>query len=343
MTTRTLSTRGTPSRAMIWVALGVVYVVWGSTYFAITYVVDEMPPLLSAGVRFVTAALVLGTFLAVRFGVGALRVRLVELRGAAIVGVLLLGGGNGGVMLGQQTVPSGLASLLVAVVPLWVILLRRIGGEHPGWRTWLGVLVGFGGLAVLVLPGGGSGGLTIGVLVIITGAACWSTGSYLSQRMPVPQSPFVATAWEMLFGGLAMLVGGSIAGERVGDLGSYAASAWIGLAYLVVFGSLVAFSAYVWLLEHAPISLVSTYAYVNPVVAVALGAVVLSEAVTPAILVGGAIVLVGVALVVGAERPRQAQAGADGASPVGPGPGAGEPAGDELVAPAAPPERRGPV
>jgi drug/metabolite transporter (DMT)-like permease len=260
--------------------------------------------LISAGGRFLTAALLMGTFLAIRSGPKVLRVRPRELRGAAVVGVLLLAGGNGGVVLGERTVPSGLAALLVAMVPLWLILLRSASGARPRLLTWTGVLVGFVGLGVLVLPGGGAGGTTTGILFIVGATLCWSVGSFMSQRMPMPANPFVATVWEMLAGAIALLIAGTVNGERPSDFGVASASSWIALGYLVVFGSIVAFSAYVWLLQNAPISLVSTYAYVNPVVAVFLGALILDEPLTAAIIAGGAIVVVGVALVVQAERPR---------------------------------------
>ncbi|MDQ3450797.1 MAG: EamA family transporter [Actinomycetota bacterium] len=308
------------SRGALWSALVVVYIVWGSTYLAIRVAVEDMPPLLSASARFFTAALLMGTFLAIRSGPSVLRVRLRELRGAAFVGVLLLAGGNGGVTLGEQTVPSGLTALLVAMVPLWVILLRTGSGARPRLLTWLGVLVGFVGLGVLVLPDGGAGGTTTGILLIIGATTSWSIGSFLSQRTAMPANPFAATVWEMLAGAIALLVVGLIGGERPSDFGTASGSSWFALGYLVVFGSVVAFSAYVWLLQNAPLSLVATYAYVNPVVAVFLGALILSEPVTAAILAGGAIVVVGVALVVRAERPRPVLDAPDGAADTDAGP-----------------------
>lgn len=307
MTTQPTTTqRADVSPAALWCALGVVYVAWGSTYLGIRVVVEDMPPLISAGARFLTAAVLMGTFLALRSGPRVLRVRPRELRGAAIVGVLLLGGGNGGVVLGERTVPSGIAALLVAMVPLWLILLRFASGARPRLLTWAGVLVGFVGLAVLVLPGGGAGGTTAGILIIVGASLSWSVGSFMSQRMPMPANPFVATVWEMLAAAIALLAIGTVSGERLGDFGDASTSSWIALGYLVVFGSIVAYSAYVWLLQNAPLSLVSTYAYVNPVVAVLLGALILAEPLTGAIVTGGAIVVLGVALVVRAERPRPA-------------------------------------
>lgn len=201
--------------------------------------------------------------------------------------------------------PSGLAALLVAMVPVWLIVLRFAGGERPRLLTWTGVLVGFVGLGLLVLPGGGTGGTTTGIVIIVAASLCWSVGSFLSPRMPMPANPFVATVWEMLAAALALALLGAARGERPGDFAEASTSSWIALGYLVVFGSLVAYTAYVWLLQNAPLSLVSTYAYVNPVVAVLLGAVILAEPITAAIVTGGAIVVVGVALVVQAERPRR--------------------------------------
>jgi len=300
----TTSPRTDVTAGAVWLALGVVYVAWGSTYLGIRVVVQDMPPLMSAGARFLTAAAVMATILSLRSGPRVLRVRPRELRGAAIVGVLLLTCGNGGVTLGERFVPSGLAALLVAMVPVWLIVLRFVAGERPRLLTWTGVLVGFAGLGLLVLPGGGAGGTTTGIAIIVGASLCWAVGSFLSPRMPMPADPFVATVWEMLAAAIALLVLGASRGERPGDFADASAESWIALGYLVVFGSLLAYTAYVWLLQHAPLSLVSTYAYVNPVVAVLLGALILAEPLTAAILAGGAIVVVGVALVVRAERPR---------------------------------------
>ena len=296
-----------PSRAAIWGALAIVYVVWGSTYLAIRVVVKEMPPITSAGLRFITASLLVGAYVALRHGPGTLRVRPRELGSAAIVGVLLLLGGNGLVSLGERTVPSGLTALLVAATPLSIVILRRISGDRPRLMTWAGVLVGIAGLVVLVAPGI-SGGSTAGTILIVVATLSWALGSFASPRLAMPSNPSVATAWEMLAGGLAMLIVGLARGERFDFSFGYSGKSIFALAYLVVFGSIVAFSAYVWLLSKAPISLVATYAYVNPIVAVILGALLLSESVTAVIVIGGAIVVAGVALVVGAERPRSSPA-----------------------------------
>jgi drug/metabolite transporter (DMT)-like permease len=296
------------SPAATWTALVTVYVVWGSTYLAIRVVVETAPPLLSMGARFLTAGLLLAAILAWRLGPAALRVDRSQLASAALVGFLLLLCGNGFVAIAEQTVPSGLAALLVAATPLWLVILRAGTGDRPRGATVAGTLLGFAGIAVLARPGGHDGAVeTWGVVLIAVATFCWAQGSFFSSRLPLPRNPFVATTWEMLTGGAFLVLAGLLRGEG-GDLdvGAIEPEAWWALAYLVTLGSLVAFSAYVWLLDNARISLTATYAYVNPVVAVFLGALILDESVTAAILVGGAVVVVGVGLVVGSERPRRA-------------------------------------
>jgi drug/metabolite transporter (DMT)-like permease len=303
-----------PSIRRLWAALLVVYVVWGSTYLAIRVVVTHgLPPLLSGGARFVTAGAVLAGVVAVRRGPAALRVSWRQLGAAALVGTLLLLGGNGLVSIGEQTVPSGLAALLIAATPLWMVVLRAALGIRAHPLTVAGVLVGFVGLTVLARPGGGTGGASAaGVAVIAVAPLLWAAGSVLSPRLPLPPEPFVASAWEMLTGGAIMLVAAVARGEARGfRLDGVESAGWLGLGYLVMFGSLVAFSAYVWLLANAPIPLVSTYAYVNPVVAVTLGALLLAEPVTPAVVGGGTVTVLGVLLVVRSERPGTARGGGD--------------------------------
>ena len=307
--TPTSGASGAPHASVlaIWVALVTVYLVWGSTYLAIRVVVETVPPLLAMGARFLLAGLLLAAVIAIRRGPRALRVRPRQLAAAGLVGLLLLLGGNGGVAVAEQTVPSGIAALLVAATPLWLVCLRTAARDRPVPLSLVGTVVGFLGIALLVRPGAslGEGVETWGLIVVVGAAASWALGSFLSSRIPVPEDAFVATTWEMLLGGMALLASGLAAGElpdlHVSDI---APEAWAWLAYLVVVGSIVAFSAYVWLLHHAPISLTATYAYVNPVVAVALGALVLSEPVTTAVVIGGAVVVLGVGLVVSAERPR---------------------------------------
>ncbi|WP_433249276.1 EamA family transporter [Streptosporangium sp. CA-135522] len=290
---------------LIWGALAIVYVVWGSTYLAIRIVIETIPPLFSGAMRFTTAALILGAAVFLLRGRQAFRMGWRELGGAALVGLLLLNAGNGLVAVAEQHISSGLAALLVASVPLWLVILRIVARDRPQLLTLAGVLIGFGGVAVLSLTGGGSASDGTGITIILLASMSWSVGSFLSARIPMPADPFAASAIEMAAGGIGMVLTGTVMGEHL-DLGAISGRSWAGLAYLIVMGSLVAFTAYVWLLGNAPISLVSTYAYVNPVVAVALGALVLSEPVTSSMLAAGLVIVIGVALVVSTERRKKA-------------------------------------
>ena len=225
-----------------------------------------------------------------------------ELLAAGFVG-LLLPGANAVISVAEQTVPSGLAALLIASVPLWVILLRRLSGERVSRRSLVAVLVGFAGVALLLKPEGEA--TIIGLLACIGGALMWATGSFASPRISLPRDPLVSTAWQSLLGGLIIVAVGLVAGES-GDVhfSEWSGRSIFGLVYLITFGSLLAFTCYAWLLQNAPISKVSTYAYVNPVVAIALGWLILDEGITPLTLLGAGIIVASVALVVRAESPR---------------------------------------
>jgi len=299
---------------MLWIALAIIYVVWGSTYFAIALVVQTMPPLLTAGVRFLSAGLILAAFIAVRDR-AQLRVTRRQLAGASLVGVLLLAGGNGLVNLGERTVPSGLAALIVASIPLWVVVLRLVAGERVGLGVVGGVTVGLIGVAILVVPGGISGQTDpTGLLMLLGAPLLWATGSFISPRLDLPRSVWASTAYQMIAAGLLLLMVGSAFGEtRLIDLARFSGASLLGLAYLIVFGSLVAFSAYTWLLQNAPVSLVSTYAYVNPVIAVFLGTLFLSEPITPTMIVGAALILAAVAFIL--SRLNSARVAARAAEP----------------------------
>ena len=300
-------------------ALLTVYVVWGSTYLAIKYTVTDLPPLLAMGSRFVLAGLLLLAVVRLLRGPGVLRVPGPQFRTAALCGALLLLGGNGMVAVAEQYVDSGIAALLIATTPLWVVLLRALLRDRPPTVTVVGLLVGLGGVAVLLLPGSGAPGPLGPLLLVVLAAALWACGTVLATRRPLPSDPFVTTVLEMLVGGTAMVAVGSLVGEWTRlDLAGTSPSSWLAYAYLVVFGSLVAYSAYVWLLARAPVSLATTYAYVNPVVAVGLGALFLSEPVTAGVLVGGGIIVLGVAVVITAEsrgRRRTARSDAVPAEP----------------------------
>lgn len=284
---------------MVWLALLTVYVVWGSTYFAIALVVQSMPPLLTAGVRFLLAGLILTAYIAIRDR-ASLAVTRRQLAGAALVGTLMLAGGNGLVSLGERTVPSGLAALIVASIPLWIVILRLIAGDTVRRDVILGVTIGIIGVAVLVVPSGISHEVDpIGLLMLVGAAMMWATGTFLSTRVQVPRGAFASTAYQMIAAGIVQLIIGPLVGElRALDPARFTVASLAGFAYLVVFGSLVAYSAYTWLLQNASVSLVSTYAYVNPVVAVFLGTLFLAEPVTPTMLAGAALILAAVAFIV---------------------------------------------
>src|SRR5215472_163146 len=292
-----------PSRRMlIGAALGIVYVVWGSTYLAIRIMVGGMPPLVGAGARFLTAGLLVAVVLVARGGLRRMVVTGRELAGCALIGVLLPVLGQGLVTVGEKGgAPSGITALLIAAVPLWVICYRILSGERPARRTLAGVFLGFGGAAVVIAANGAGGAFrpwTIAVVVLA--GLSWAFGSWYQPRLRLPGDPFVVVVYEMLVGGGVLTVLGLASGEGFHPLG-YPARSWVAWAYLVVFGSVVAFSAYVWLLQSAAVSL-ATYAYVNPLVAVFLGRLILAEPVTMPTIAGGAVVVAAVAIVVSSER-----------------------------------------
>jgi drug/metabolite transporter (DMT)-like permease len=280
--------------------------VWGSTYLAIAIAVQTLPPLFSAGLRHLLAGTLLATWLVLRHGRRALRVDRAQLGGAALVGALLLAGGNGLVVLAERTVPSGLTALVVASVPLWIVVFRLAAGDRMAAQLIGGVLVGFLGVAILTVPGGASGAVDpLGLLMVLGASFSWALGTFASPRLRTPRDPFVSTAVQMLAGGVLLVAIATAIGEPArADPSTFSSASLLAIGYLVVFGSLVAFSAYTWLLQHAPVSVVSTYAYVNPVVAVVLGALVLSEDVTPSMLFGAAIILAAVAFIVSRGETR---------------------------------------
>jgi len=288
----------------VWIALLVVYVVWGSTYFGIKVAVETIPPLLAAGSRFLVAALLLAALLAWRGT--SLRVTRAELVASAVAGVLLLGLGVGLVHVAETRIDSSIAAMIAGTVPLQIIGLRLIAGESPARATRLSTLAGLVGLLLVVAPGLGAGSTALGLAVMISATISWSTGSFLSKRLALPRDPFVATAWEMALGGTFLMVGALAFGEYA-DVGSgtFALDSVLAWAYLVVMGSLVGFSAYAWLLKVAPISLVVTHQYVNPLVAIALGMAFLGERPSPWALAGAALVIAAVYVAIRAEFPRK--------------------------------------
>jgi drug/metabolite transporter (DMT)-like permease len=300
----------------VWAALLVIWFVWGSTYFAIKVVVDTLPPLLSAGSRFLVAGLLLATIVAARGK--SLRITPRELAGAAVAGLLLLTLGVGVVHVAETRIDSSVAAMIAGTVPLQVIAFRLASRDSVSRATRLSTLAGLAGLGLVVAPGLGAGSTALGLTIMIAASISWSTGSFFSGRLGLPRDPFVATAYEMLAGGVLLTAGASAFGEW-GELGAGAfaldsVAAW---AYLVVFGSLLGFTCYAWLLRVAPISLVVTHQYVNPLVAIVLGMLLLGERPSPLALAGALLVVGAVYVAVRAESPkprRAAPAGTRGAA-----------------------------
>ena len=283
--------------------MGIIYVVWGSTYLAIRVMVRSIPPLLGAGARFLLAGAVLWLLLWARRGQVLRSASRHQMGGAAIAGFLILVGGIGLVTVAEQSVPSALAALLVASIPLWVVILRVTHKENVRGPTVASVLLGFVGLVVLLGPGRGGGPDVVGLLLLLVAAVLTAIGAFYSKRMEMPADPFVATTIEMLVAGAALLLAGFILGE-VDDLSieRVSAESLVAFAYLVTIGSLVAYSAFVWLLENAKVSTVATYAYVNPVVAVVLGFLLLGERVSLSMGLGAVLILLSVVLIVRTEQ-----------------------------------------
>lgn len=292
-----------PSARLVWIALGAIYLIWGSTYLAIRVMVETVPPLLGAGFRFFIAGAVFYLVLRLRRGPDAVRFTWPQLWAATVSGTLLCFGGNGLVTVAEQDVPSGIAATLIASVPLWIILMRAFGRDPINPVALAGVLMGFAGVGILMLPGERPAGVPLGMmLLLVLAAALWASGSYYGRRLPLPGDVMLSTALQMVTSGLLMVVAGASAGE-FGDVhvARFSLESIAGFAWLVTIGSLVGYTAYVWLLKHAPISKVSTYAYVNPVVAIFLGWILLDEKITGTIAGGGALIVASVALVVSRE------------------------------------------
>jgi drug/metabolite transporter (DMT)-like permease len=301
--------------ARIWLGMLVLYLVWGSTYLGIAIAVDSIPPFLMAAARFLLAGSLLLAWSIAREGRSFALPSLREWRDSAIVGALLLGGGMGMVAFGEQTIPSGIAALLIAMMPVWVAILGGIFlGERIPRLAVVGIAVGFAGVAILVGPSalGGAGALDpLGLAACILSPIAWSTGSlFASHRAVLPGRPLVATGLQMLLGGLVLTTMAMASGElRTFDAASVTRESLIAFAYLTVIGSLLAFTVYGWMLRVAPLPLVATYAYVNPVVAVILGWLILGESIDARTVVAGGVIVFAVALIVTA-RSRMKRPGA---------------------------------
>lgn len=301
--------KGISKSQMTWLSLWTVYLIWGSTYFAIAYVIESMPPLLAMGIRFLMAGLLLALIISFRQGVGELKIPRAELRSSLLMGFLLLGFGIGTVSIAQAYVPSGIVALIIAALPLWIAIFRTISGERLAKTSWLGLAIGFAGVALLLKPGSISpvseienSKLFLFMLLVLLGNIGWALGTFLAPRFPLPKNTLVFTAYEMLAGGASLTLAGFIKGESISDFLDATSWSWLWFVYLIIFGSIAAYSAYLWLVANAPVSLTATYAYVNPIIAVALGAIFLDELITGAYAIGGLIILIGVILVVSVER-----------------------------------------
>jgi drug/metabolite transporter (DMT)-like permease len=288
-------------RARLITAFAAVYLVWGSTYLAIRFAVETLPPLLMAGSRFVIAGLIV--LLWARWREGARPPTRTEWRVGIISGVLLLLGGNGAVAWAEQRVPSGIAALLVAIVPLWMVLLDwlRPGGRRPPAAVFAGVALGLVGLLLLVGPDalrGRANANTIGALVLVVASLSWAAGSLYTKFAPHASSGTVGAGTQMFAGGVSLVLAGVIFGEPAHvDLAHASSRSLLAFAYLVTFGSLIGFTAYVYLLAHTTAAKASTYAYVNPVVAVFLGWAIGHEPVNARTLLAAAVILAGVAII----------------------------------------------
>jgi drug/metabolite transporter (DMT)-like permease len=296
-----------PDRGPIWLGLLILYLVWGSTYLGIAIAVETIPPFLMAAIRFAIAGSVLMAWSLLRARGSFVAPTRREWRDTIIVGTLLLGGGMGMVAFGEQTIPSGIAALLIAMMPVWVAIFGRVFfGERLPRIAGVGIVVGFVGVSILVGPTilGQTGALDpAGLAAIIISPIAWSLGSlYASHKAVLPRQPLVATGTQMLAGGAVLAVMAGISGEYGRfDPAAVSGESLAALAYLTVVGSLLAFTAYGWLLRVAPLPLIATYAYVNPVVAVILGAFVRQEPIDLRTLVAGAVIIGAVALIVTAR------------------------------------------
>ncbi len=294
-------------------AFAAVYIIWGSTYLAIKYAIETLPTFLMAGTRFLIAGAIL--FVAARFSKDYEKPTLAQWKTSFIVGTLLLLGGNGAVVIAEHYVSSSLAALLVATEPFWIVLFGWIWmkGARPNWKVALGLLIGFVGVYLLV--GGqntdsaaSSSNQLYGAILVGGGTLCWAAGSLYGLRAPVSKSPVLASGMQMLAGGAVLFLVGTLAGEwTTFNIVEVSRNSWLGLAYLIVFGSLIAFTAYSWLLKNSQPAMVATYAYVNPVIAVFLGWLIAGESFTVQMLVGAGIIVGSVVLITSHKKDSQTE------------------------------------
>jgi drug/metabolite transporter (DMT)-like permease len=295
------------SRGQIATAFASIYVIWGSTYLAIMYAVETIPPFLMAGVRFLVSGGLLYVWARYR---GASKPTRLHWRNAVIAGGFLLVGGNGAVVWAEQYVPSGLTALLVSILPFWLVIIEwvRPPRARPNTAVLVGLILGFIGIIVLVGPGnvGGQGGVRpIGAVVLILGSLSWAIGSFWSRDAQLPESGLLTTGMEMLGGGALLIIVALASGELSDfDIHQVSRASAIGLVYLITFGSLLGFTSYIWLLDKVSPARLGTYAYVNPIVAVILGWAIAGEKLSMRTGIAAAIVICAVALITTAKASR---------------------------------------
>jgi drug/metabolite transporter (DMT)-like permease len=302
MHTPTFLKHGSANPFYIALAMFVVYVVWGSTFVGIAFVVEEIPPFTVTGFRFVLGGLLLAFIILVSRGYRALFPNFKQCRNAALTGILLVGLASPLIAVSEQYIDSGLVALIVSITPVIVVLIRVIIGERPNWKTWLGVGFGTFGVLILIDPEGQAGWYA---LIAVLNPVIWSIGSFLVKAVDTPKDSLTTAAWQTFVGGWFAVLFGVFMGEQTSLMfQAEKTSTWIAFFYISIMAAL-AYTAYFYLLSNVPISLVAIHAFINPVIAVLLGVWLRDEQITLSILVGGLVVIAGVALVVLGEKPKE--------------------------------------
>jgi drug/metabolite transporter (DMT)-like permease len=296
-----------PTRVRIIVAFAALYLVWGSTYLGIRFAIESIPPFLMAGMRFLLAGMIM---FAIAWSQGACKSTWANWRVSLAVGACLLLAGNGGVTMSEQYIDTGLAALIVAIVPIYIVILGWATGITPKPLPiiWLGLVGGFVGVGVLLgpalrFPSNGGRHPATGMLILLVSSFIWSAGSLYSRTAKHAASPFLTAAQQMFCGGLLLLLAGIVSGEmRRFHPSSVSMLSLASFIYLVIIGAVVGYTAYIWLLRHCDPAKVATYAYVNPIVAVLLGAAFAGETLSVRVLIAGALIIGSVAIVITAQQ-----------------------------------------
>jgi drug/metabolite transporter (DMT)-like permease len=302
-------------KTKIWIALIILYIVWGSTYLGIKVAIETIPPFFHAGIRFLISGIILVIW---QRAIGSAMPTKKQWIATFIIGTFLLLGGNGLVSWAEQTVPSGIAALIVGTVPLFLVMMEafRPNGVKPNWQTLFGLLIGFIGVFILVGPSELTGSQEklnpLGVIAVLSASILWAAGSIYSKGADLPKSSFMTTGAEMLMGSIGLFVASILTGELNGfSFAQVSTRSWLGLIYLISIGSIVGFGSYIWLLQNAPISLVATYAYVNPIVAVILGYFFANEILEPRIWLATVIIIGAVIFINSKSKQKTKQVATD--------------------------------